>query len=338
MPETTAEACASCHDAARLVPHPEFAHDPVREGTCEACHESHVSKHASLLREPGKESCFGCHDGLRAFEGKTTVHAPFQEGRCVRCHDPHGGSAPAHLVLEVPKLCADCHDLEAPRAVASHQGFPLGDADCGGCHNPHASDGATLSQSVLHPPYEDRECAACHDPATGAVDGPETTLCFGCHAGLGEELEKGALHEPLTGPASCTVCHEPHAAPAAMLLPMERDRLCGRCHEEVAGQVEEAAFSHPPQSTGTCSICHDPHQVRGEDGLNVAERRCASCHAFEDHIMHPMGGGLLDPRTQEPLGCVSCHSPHGSDHVDLLQDDPNGRLCVGCHTDKIRAR
>ena len=72
--------------------------------------------------------------------------------------------------------------------------------------------------------------------------------------------------------------------------------------------------------------------------LSLAERRCESCHSFKNHVSHPMGDGFVDPRDGKRLGCAACHFPHGSEWEYFLQGDPNGKLCVTCHTDKIRAR
>ena len=101
--------------------------------------------------------------------------------------------------------------------------------------------------------------------------------------------------------------------------------------------------SQPPrtairQSTGTCSVCHDPHLGSTEGVKSLAEQRCERCHPFKDHVVHPMGAGVIDPRDGGELGCLSCHDPHGSAHEYFLSEDPNGRLCVMCHTDKIRTK
>jgi predicted CXXCH cytochrome family protein len=190
---------------------------------------------------------------------------------------------------------------------------------------------------MTHEPYADGDCGACHEGANHVVS-DERELCFDCHPGMGEDVKTMGLHQPLNGDKPCTVCHEPHTAPQGKLLPVERDRLCGSCHDTIQEQLSTATYSHPAQSTGTCSICHDPHFASEEGTFSLAERRCAACHPFQDHVMHPMGPDIPDPRAEGPLGCASCHDPHGSEHEYSLQDDPNGPLCVACHTDKIRTR
>jgi predicted CXXCH cytochrome family protein len=241
------------------------------------------------------------------------------------------------LAKEVPALCFDCHSAQDPGLVRKHWGISLASVDCGSCHDPHASTAPALAHAIAHDPYVDGDCSDCHDKVGDTPDG-EMQLCFGCHPGMGEDVKTSGLHKPLSEDRPCTVCHEPHTAPQAKLLPVERDRLCGRCHEEILAGLSTSVHAHPAQSTGTCSVCHDPHFNTDEENVSLADRRCASCHPFQDHVMHPMGPDVIDPRTNAALRCASCHYPHGSDHEYILRDDPSGPLCVGCHPDKIRTK
>jgi predicted CXXCH cytochrome family protein len=267
-----------------------------------------------------------------------SVHEPFTD-ECTTCHDPHGGATgEGSLVSPVPALCFDCHDGSSADLRSRHQGISLSGADCSACHDPHASQGSALMHEIVHPPYDEGDCASCHDAGTGAVPVAETGLCLECHPGFGEDLREGVLHAPLEEDASCTTCHQPHAARYESLLARSPDGTCAKCHGEVRDAFASADHFHPALEKGTCVICHDPHLVSLEDGTSIAEQSCRKCHSFKDHVMHPMGGDVEDPRTGGPLNCLSCHSPHGSAQEYFLTDDPKGRLCVACHTGKIRAR
>jgi predicted CXXCH cytochrome family protein len=334
---STAETCGECHEISDLYPDPDVAHEPVRQGQCDQCHESHGSEHASLLKEPGKALCFGCHGEMRDRAKLSNVHEPFADGSCATCHDAHGSSMEGALVEALPGLCFACHDPVADQLPQNHNGMSLEGVDCTGCHDPHASNSKALAYDTVHEPYGDGDCGVCHEPGAGGHIANEKELCFGCHAGMAEDIEKAELHEPLTEGRTCSSCHGPHTAPQAKLLAEDQEGLCSGCHREVAESMAASAHSHPPQSTGACSACHDPHIV-AEEGRSVAEGRCASCHPFSQHVMHPMGSGVQDPRTGEELGCLSCHDQHGSEFEFMLLDDPNGRLCVACHTDKIRTK
>ena len=58
-----------------------------------------------------------------------------------------------------------------------------------------------------------------------------------------------------------------------------------------------------------------------------------------DHVDHPMGEGTLDPtREGQPLTCMSCHNPHGSETAQIMHEDPRSKLCIRCHTGMIREK
>jgi len=85
-----------------------------------------------------------------------------------------------------------------------------------------------------------------------------------------------------------------------------------------------------------CTVCHDPH-LSGIGADGQAQREvCLSCHTYRDHADHPIGEDAIDPRTGRTMTCGSCHDPHGSAFVRFMRDDPEGKLCVGCHANKLR--
>jgi predicted CXXCH cytochrome family protein len=46
---------------------------------------------------------------------------------------------------------------------------------------------------------------------------------------------------------------------------------------------------------------------------------------------HPLGADRLDPRTGEPITCVTCHDPHGTEFPMQLRGDQKRGLCLECH-------
>jgi predicted CXXCH cytochrome family protein len=82
----------------------------------------------------------------------------------------------------------------------------------------------------------------------------------------------------------------------------------------------------------SCSACHAPHSA-AHAPLLKADRGalCAKCHGDHSQFSHPFGANVLDPRTKQPMTCLSCHAPHGSPNVALLTDNPQRALCVQCH-------
>lgn len=333
------DVCATCHDPASLYPDSRTAHTPVREGRCDACHDPHGTPQPALLSEAPGKLCFTCHVDLQAEQRRLHVHAPFAQGRCSECHDPHGTAQTAGLVAPPRELCGKCHQLDSPALTAKHRGFSLVDADCRSCHAPHASATAGLAFANVHRPYAQGNCAACHPAGSAALRGTESTLCLSCHPGLAQDLKAGRPHGPLAGEKSCTPCHNPHTAPAAPLLPARQAQVCGRCHAAQATTANGAAHRHPEQGGKGCTTCHDPHvsPPAGELAISL-QATCVGCHSFKEHANHPMGDKVIDPRTKKPLTCVSCHDPHGSAFEKMLRDDPGGRLCVPCHTEKVRPK
>ena len=102
--------------------------------------------------------------------------------------------------------------------------------------------------------------------------------------------------------------------------------------------MAKSAHTHPVvnEAKGACLGCHDPHTVPPKTSADGSPQEvCTKCHDFTKHTGHPMGPGVIDPRTHLPVTCLSCHQQHGSEFKFFLRQDPSGRLCVQCHTEKI---
>ena len=83
---------------------------------------------------------------------------------------------------------------------------------------------------------------------------------------------------------------------------------------------------------GRCSICHEPHQTPNAHLLVRPEQElCRTCHGKHAQFGHPVGVNVIDPRTQQPMTCLSCHGPHGTQWSAILLDNPAQPLCVRCH-------
>ncbi|MBK7187653.1 MAG: cytochrome c3 family protein [bacterium] len=140
----------------------------------------------------------------------------------------------------------------------------------------------------------------------------------------------------MVGEKACTACHAPHTGPVAPLLPARQAVVCASCHQEQVDANRTAAHRHPQVDGRDCTACHDPHLSPAEVDGKAAPEVCLNCHTYRDHVDHPMGEDTVDPRTGRKMTCNSCHDPHGSSFVRFLRDDPEGKLCIGCHTDKLR--
>ncbi len=299
-------------------------HNPVAEGSCDACHETDdEAKHTFTYVAEGGELCLECHD---EFEGKT-VHSPVEAGECTTCHSPHAGKG-QHLLIEtsVADVCAECHEEVLDDLDFLHG--PVAAGACTACHSPHVSEHGKLLLAT------------------------EPDLCVKCHAGIAERLtKKKTVHPPVK--TGCTECHQPHGAANKMMLSAEPPDLCLDCHDTIAELAEDASVKHAAlDADGTCANCHDPH---GSDEAKLLAKKpmdlCLGCHNKElgegkektanitkllaENKNHH--GPILDK------DCTSCHAAqHGGEHANLLSgkyptsfyaafDEDLYALCFDCH-------
>ncbi|MBI5495406.1 MAG: cytochrome C [Deltaproteobacteria bacterium] len=218
-------------------------------------------------------------------------------------------------------------------------------------------DGAT----TIHPPFEEGDCSACHtgtdaqDP--GPLKGDMKELCFECHEGHKEFLEKPSQHVPFN--EGCTYCHNPHNSVAPALLRDTMDTLCLSCHDTVKNALATAVKHGPAVEGKKCLNCHAPH---GGDFKPLLDKEqfdlCLGCHDKDD-VKDRRGMVLtnikqrLDANAEwhAPVGakeCVTCHSPHGSPSFRMLANTFPARfhegyakekygLCFDCHNDQLAA-
>jgi len=152
-------------------------------------------------------------------------------------------------------------------------------------------------------------------------------LCFRCHEPSRAWLSEPVVHAPLRSRPSCLSCHGAHAAAASPLLARAGERLCFGCHDSKPFRRKNV---HAALQQG-CATCHDPHAAKGRNLLREdVNTLCKQCHEDTSKHFHKVSG-VTDPRNNEPLTCVGCHSPHSSDHQALLLRDPARDLCIQCH-------
>ena len=93
-----------------------LTHEPIRKGTCSACHLPHASDSGHLMRQASiVEGCGTCHDWLK--HNSHPVGTKYADTRnknlsldCLSCHRAHG-TGYRHLIPfpEVTELCVQCH-------------------------------------------------------------------------------------------------------------------------------------------------------------------------------------------------------------------------------------
>jgi predicted CXXCH cytochrome family protein len=166
--------------------------------------------------------------------------------------------------------------------------------------------------------------------ATGSFEIEQIrSLCTGCHAAT-QDFAAKQYHHNLDDDRSCANCHNAHASNTASLLNERQPVLCMSCHfNEEGRESKEKYITHP----GTdCSNCHSPHggdnaKYLNSEGVDL----CVRCHEAAHSASHPVGEGIVDPRTGKNVTCRSCHTMHGSGWPKYLSLDPQMELCIQCH-------
>jgi len=220
---------------------------------------------------------------------------------------------------------------ETPQEEAQAEAAPQGTlhpdlqeepgAKCADCH------GELLEGAVQHAPAESGDCESCHafagsgETRTVSPAMPMEELCVTCHSDQAAEIGLATVHGAV-GVFGCPGCHNPHSSPNARLLRKPGNDLCLECHGGASGE-------RPADAEGKVLLFESrPVEAALFDRISKLRLR-------EDRG-HPVGGhpvaAAKDPlRPDAPFGCVSCHSPHGSDRKGLLVVGATGSSCLRCH-------
>jgi predicted CXXCH cytochrome family protein len=212
-------------------------------------------------------------------------------------------------------------------------------APCQQCHDPHASSRAGLFRETLHPPFEEGDCTTCHALPGSATPFrtkvPLDRLCGECHEDQVTESRQAAFPHVSAGGGNCAACHNPHTADGAGLLKASVESLCLECHDP-AGSAAGDEGRFPSHGDGLeCTTCHSPHG--GEQPLLLAEdpvSLCSGCHSHQHSSAHPQGEGTRDPRSGQPMDCLSCHGIHDAPYPKYMHLSGDRDLCVSCHQAK----
>lgn len=334
LSQTGDALCYGCHASEKAWLDDKVVHIPVEHGECLACHQPHVSSFSDLLRYEEREMCFQCHD-REPFQ-RAYVHQPVKEGRCSTCHWAHSSSNSSLLKKPSAKLCIQCHSL-TKGLIAVHKGYSIDQVDCVLCHNPHSSSQKNLVFSFLHEPFKKNECDSCHTKSDGPI-GPasgSSKACFKCHRDAEKRFKAKKNSHIVPGPQECTFCHNPHGSARKDLVKKADLPLCTACHEDMGKRlrvVEKGLNRHPEVRSGRCSGCHDAHATDEAKFLKHSPLKlCTVCHPEQNVACHPVGDKALDPRSNTPIDCITCHNPMEARHPQIMRLDGSKELCNQCH-------
>lgn len=256
---------------------------------------------ARAQTDPGV--CARCHEQQAALAVFAGGHAPILE--CTTCHEDRRPGAFGRRHRKIPASCTSHHT-----GVASHP-LPADDLrparlrrSCLKCHDAHGSTNAHLVRTAIRTrgrlrPVEFVGGDSFVDPVR-----PGRGLCEVCHQTTRFYPADGRGESHFTG--DCTLCHD-HAAGFG---PVVGDASCETCHAAEAGRLAKPTLHHD-RFAGACSSCHA--EVAPDPGPgHRATSACADCHSPARVATHVPPGN--------PLPCVACHEPHGSDNIRLIRD------------------
>jgi len=352
--------CMSCHASLTAERKP---HNPLKEGTCDACHVAYAGAVGKCKSPAGSAwklvaeqpaLCAKCHDT----SGAAPPHPVIKSQGCTACHDPHASKNPSLArIWPVDALCYKCH-AKYDDAEFIHTAVKQG--KCLGCHSPHAGDAKPLlvdKREVLcaschktadlakghdkHPPFVEGQCLACHDPHRSDYKAQTVEkgkkLCLTCHDAKAKpgpttasmrfriDLGKKVVHKAVSG-GDCQDCHtQQHSSDNPSLLAKPVTDTCFKCHTKFD---ELYKYQHGAAKLGDCAVCHDPHSSDNKSLLATARINdlCFTCHqddATNRKWVH---------KPIQEKGCTACHDPHGADYRFNLADADGDALCLKCHS------
>ena len=247
-------------------------------------------------------------------------------------------------------VCGSCHQQEFLSWSLSHHARAyytlaeqdqLDNAECVSCHVVGLGEPTGFVLGDHHSPLRDVGCESCHGPS-GPHDGERTDAlesCEGCHDdkhSIAFSVEKGLPH----------IDH-------FMANGMDDMEIKARVTALQNGTLERPLLAFPNEQTvgaAVCSNCHsdshpnDPHA----DAMKTLPRKsrkdvnCVACHATGVRS-GPKSNHLADYRTDESVGCESCHGPGAAHAEHPSQENIVGlgescpvcvieAVCTSCHT------
>ena len=174
-------------------------------------------------------------------------------------------------------------------------------------------------------------------------------MCLECHDDMADsyaENRHSLAMDPRTPSAlnGCESCHGPgeahveEADPELIrrfpTLPVdEASAVCATCHNR-GDHAFWAGSQHDGRDVG-CTTCHSVHDAKSDHGQLAAatiSATCESCHADKAAKMQRVGHM---PVREGKMECTSCHNPHGSANVQLLDTGFSvNESCSSCHAEK----
>ena len=231
-------------------------------------------------------------------QAKAAVSADFVGAdTCVTCHE------------EVGKKFADNPHT---KMAQMHGGNGVTCENCHGAGKAHVDGGGDVTK-IFNPAKA----------STKDVD----AKCETCHAGTHPNFERSP--HAMAG-LGCISCHSVHQSQdKAQLLKGSQPALCYSCHADQKAQFNMPIHHKVNEGLVKCSDCHDVHGTFLANNLKSTEDQnqiCTKCHT---DVRGPFTFEHAPVRAE---GCVTCHTPHGTQNPRLLNMPSIATLCNQCHS------
>jgi len=272
----------------------------------------------ALLLRGAKTKCFQMFFAL--FIGLAAMSVTHSAGAQQQLKATHQAAAPNPADFVGAETCVLCHSEVAKKfADNPHSKLAL----------THGGTGAT--------------CESCHGPGKEHVEsgGDPTKLkqismmspkqvdetCLSCHAGAHPNFERSPHAK---AGVSCTSCHSVHNPGSEVaLLKTAQPQLCFTCHTDTKASFAMPFHHKVEEGLVKCSDCHDTHGTFGNNNIKSTADQNATCVKCHTETRGPF---VFEHAPIKGDGCVSCHTPHGSQNARLLNVPNINQLCNQCHS------
>jgi DmsE family decaheme c-type cytochrome len=249
---------------------------------------------------------------LCAFAFFITAHS----AQCAESSNPPGDRQNNYVGSET---CMECHEDQYASYMKDRHGVkadprtPAAGLGCEACHGP----GGRHAESEGEEPIQSLK-------ADGAGSAEEkSAACLQCHGNGRQALWHGSKHESRN--LSCSSCHNIHGNYPSDLTARSETETCAQCHKDIKAQLLRQ--SHHPLREGKmrCADCHNTHGTVTDHLVDAqsVNQKCFECHA-------QLRGPFLWEHPSVTEDCLTCHTPHGSTHSELLKAKAPF-LCQRCH-------
>lgn len=239
------------------------------------------------------------------------------------------------------ETCATCHD-EVAKGFANnpHTKMALMHGDkgitCENCHGPgkaHVEGGGDVSK-IFNPAKAtakqvDETCLKCHagthpnfERSPHAKAGLSCVSCHSVHGADKQAMVRTSLH--LMGPGAA-----PTGESKERLIKASQPELCYQCHADQKAQFNMPIHHKVNEGVVKCSDCHDVHGTFQPNNLRSTADQNAVCTKCHTDVRGPFAFEHAPVRAE---GCMSCHTPHGSQNPRLLNMPSIALLCNQCHS------